>query len=61
MTVAASPPPKRFFSAEEVAHMLGLPSAYAVRRYARLGLIPSHKLGARVLFKLDEVEEALKK
>ena len=59
MTVPTPQQPKRFYSADEVAQHLGLTNGHAVRRYARLGAIPGHRLGGRVLFKLDEVEAAI--
>ena len=51
--------PKRYHTAAEVAEYLGLRDASAVRRYARLGLIPSVQLGHRLLFKLEDIDHAL--
>ena len=44
--------------AEQVAAKWGM-SVESVRRAARLGIIPSYKVGRLVRFDLDEVEKAL--
>ena len=51
--------PKRYITASELAPQIGLRDASAVRRYARLNLIPSVRLGHKVLFKIEDVERAL--
>ncbi len=44
--------------AEQIAAKWGM-SVESVRRAARLGIIPSYKVGRLVRFDLDEVERAL--
>ena len=51
--------PKRYHTAAEIAEYLGLRDASAVRRYARQGVIPSARLGKKLLFKLEDVDRAL--
>ena len=59
MTVPAPGSPKRYLTASELAPHLGLRDGSAVRRYARQGVIPSVRLGSKLLFKLEDVERAL--
>jgi excisionase family DNA binding protein len=52
-------PRNRYYTADDVAEYLGLSGASAVRRYARLGVIPSVRLGNKRLFKLEDIDRML--
>ena len=49
-----------WLTADEVAQYLRLPSRKAVYEWVRRGLLPSRRLGRRVLFNREEVDAALK-
>lgn len=49
--------PEKFLSVKELAEVLGISSA-SVYQHARAGRLPHHRLGDRLLFRLDEVLDA---
>ncbi len=50
---------KLFYTVKEVAGMLGTKEEN-IRKLARMGKIPARKLGRRIIFLRDELEEFLK-
>ena len=47
-----------YVSRKEVAKMLGI-SLPTLTKYVKNGTIPAHRIGARILFKQDEVSQSL--
>lgn len=50
---------KAFYSAQEVAHMLGI-SPQSIYTYCREGILPSLRLGKRVVIPIDKFNALLK-
>jgi|GEM_PF-4790917 len=49
----------RFVSSKEIAEMYGI-SQSAIRRYARIGLLPHVRIGKLIRFQVAEVDAALR-
>lgn len=50
--------PKRYLSADEVCQMFGITKP-TIHEHRRRGILKSYKLGARVYYRLDEIENAM--
>jgi excisionase family DNA binding protein len=58
----AEPPskPPTYYTRQQVSELLSI-SFPTLNRYSQLGIIPSLKVGNRVLYKLEDLQDALKK
>lgn len=50
--------PKKYLSADEVCSMFGV-SKPTIHDWRKRGILKSYKMGARVYYRLDEIEKAM--
>jgi len=50
--------PKKFYSRKDTAEILGITLA-TLHKYTKQGIVKSHRIGRRVLYKLADIENAL--
>jgi excisionase family DNA binding protein len=58
LSLNAKETPKKFYSRKETAEILGITLA-TLHKYTKDGVIDSHRIGSRVLYKYQDIESAL--
>lgn len=58
LSLNAKETPKKFYSRKETAEILGITLA-TLHKYTKDGVIDSHRIGNRVLYKFQDIESAL--